>query len=145
LNSCNIRTQKKGTGYEVMTCPDGSEERVYTGRRAVVEVGFHSLRHTFVTLLAGAGTSQAVIQKLVGHGSPVMTQAYVSSTLEIAKMTAAAFPEIDPKKRSDQQRRALPVASIPDIESVKTKLNEMNASNWSTIRDELLEALSVQE
>jgi integrase len=42
-------------------------------RRAIVRVGFHSLRHSFVSLCAKAGTPIHVVQKLVGHGSPLLT------------------------------------------------------------------------
>ncbi|MFZ2654728.1 MAG: tyrosine-type recombinase/integrase [Victivallales bacterium] len=39
-------------------------------------VGFHSLRHTFVTMAEEAGISRQIIQGIVGHGSPVMTGHY---------------------------------------------------------------------
>src|SRR5262249_51186630 len=42
-------------------------------RRAIVRVGFHSLRHTFVTLCAKAGAPLHIVQKLVGHGNPMLT------------------------------------------------------------------------
>jgi integrase len=38
--------------------------------------GFHSLRHTFVSNCAAAGVSLAVVQSIVGHGSPAMTRHY---------------------------------------------------------------------
>jgi integrase len=59
FESCNIRTTEEvGQGHR---------------RRAIVRVGFHSLRHTFVTLCAKAGAPLHVVQKLVGHGSPMLT------------------------------------------------------------------------
>jgi len=39
-------------------------------------VGFHSLRHTFVTINEAAGVDRKVLQGIVGHGSPVMTGHY---------------------------------------------------------------------
>ncbi len=39
-------------------------------------VGFHSLRHTFVTINEERGVDRKVIQGIVGHGSPVMTGHY---------------------------------------------------------------------
>jgi integrase len=39
-------------------------------------VGFHSLRHTFVTINEAAGVDRKVIQGVVGHGSPIMTGHY---------------------------------------------------------------------
>ena len=58
-----------------MRIPDpdkpGRTKKEYTGKRAVVEVGFHSLRHTFVSLQAESGTPQTVVQAIVGHGKRV--------------------------------------------------------------------------
>ena len=44
--------------------------------RAIVRVGFHSLRHSFVSLCAANRVPQVAIQELVGHGSPAMTELY---------------------------------------------------------------------
>ncbi|MBN2643271.1 MAG: tyrosine-type recombinase/integrase [Victivallales bacterium] len=38
--------------------------------------GFHSLRHTFVSICANAGVPLSVVQEIVGHGSPAMTRHY---------------------------------------------------------------------
>ena len=40
------------------------------------KAGFHSLRHTFVTMLEESGAARHASQKLVGHGSPIMTELY---------------------------------------------------------------------
>ncbi len=45
-------------------------------RRMASAKGFHSLRHSFVSMCAMAGVPQATTQKLVGHSSPAMTQIY---------------------------------------------------------------------
>ena len=73
-----IQTHKKGTGYQLKPDPDkpGKYIRIPTGKRAVVEVGFHSLRHTFVSLQAERGTPASTVQAIVGLGSPAMTQHY---------------------------------------------------------------------
>jgi integrase len=56
-------------------CGIKTKEEVGQGhrRRAIVRVGFHSLRHTFVSLCAKAGAPIHIIQKLVGHGNPILT------------------------------------------------------------------------
>jgi len=46
FEACGVKTQKPGTGRPIEKGPDGKERKVPTGKRAVVEVGFHSLRHT---------------------------------------------------------------------------------------------------
>lgn len=40
------------------------------------KVGFHSLRHSFVTTTEEMGIDRKVIQSIVGHGSPLMTSHY---------------------------------------------------------------------
>lgn len=63
LKLAGIRTHKFGTGPG-------------TGKRAVVEVGFHSFRHTFVTTSEEAGIDQATVRAVVGWGSPAMERVY---------------------------------------------------------------------
>jgi len=43
------------------------------------EYGFHSFRHTFITRHAEAGTPLAIIQGIVGHANPVMTEHYIGT------------------------------------------------------------------
>jgi integrase len=45
-------------------------------RKRIVRVGFHSLRHSFVSLCAAKRVPQSAIMDLVGHGSPAMTAIY---------------------------------------------------------------------
>ena len=59
FESCGIKTNEEiGEGHR---------------RRAIVRVGFHSLRHTFVSLCAKSGAPLHIVQKLVGHGNPMLT------------------------------------------------------------------------
>ena len=51
------------------------EAGIQRKRRAALR-GFHSLRHSFVSLCAMNGVPQATTQKLVGHSSAEMTQLY---------------------------------------------------------------------
>ena len=56
FESCGIKTTEDiGDGHR---------------RRAIVRVGFHSLRHTFVSLCAKAGAPLHVVQKLVRPWQP---------------------------------------------------------------------------
>lgn len=45
-------------------------------KRAVARAGFHSLRHSFVSLCAASGVPQVTLMEMVGHGSPAMTRLY---------------------------------------------------------------------
>ena len=49
---------------------------------AVPLVGFHRLRYFFVSECAKAGVPLAVVQELVGHGSPAMTRHYTKIDME---------------------------------------------------------------
>lgn len=78
FEACEIQTTKEGTGGD-------------TGKRAVVEVGFHSLRHTWVSLHAAAGTPQAIVQNVIGHANPAMTAHYTHVSEDTARHTAEAW------------------------------------------------------
>ena len=126
LESCGIRTTQPGTGFEVK---DGKE--IHSGKRAVVDVGFHSLRHSFVSLHAQAGTSQPILQQLVGHGSPIMTEIYTHLDADSARSTAASFPLALTGATTLTKREPLPPWTAD-------RLNSMTAKNWKAIRDEIL-------
>lgn len=64
------------------------------GRRAAVDVGFHSLRHTFVSLSANAGTPLAVVQAIVGHSNPAMTRHYFHESRESLQIAVDALPDV---------------------------------------------------
>jgi hypothetical protein len=63
-------------------------------QRAGVDVGFHSLRHTFVSLSANAGTPMAVVQALVGHANPAMTEHYFHEDMGAITSAVAALPDV---------------------------------------------------
>lgn len=64
------------------------------GERARVDVGFHSLRHTFVSLSANAGAPLAVVQAIVGHSNPAMTRHYYHESETALQSAVAALPSI---------------------------------------------------
>ncbi len=86
--SRHIQAVFKGCGIETQTKEEGE-------RRAHVDVGFHSFRHTFVTLAAQAKIPLAVVQSIVGHGNPKMTEHYLHVSRETLKREMAAYaPEL---------------------------------------------------
>lgn len=58
------------------------------------DAGFHSLRHTFVSLCAAGGVPQSVVQSLVGHGSPAMTAHYTHIGTETARAAIGSLPNV---------------------------------------------------
>lgn len=137
LTSCGIQTVKPGTG-------EGSEKRDKDGepipgtaKRAVVLKGFHSFRHSFVSLNADAGTPQATMQKLVGHGSPMMTLHYLTPSDKMVLAAADALPALLPDNTAKPapQREPLPAWAVAD-------LRKMTVKNWEAVRDSLLKMSS---
>jgi len=63
-------------------------------RRVIVRAGFHSLRHSFVSLCAANRVPQVAIMELVGHGSPAMTALYSHAGDEQKAEAIAALPVI---------------------------------------------------
>ena len=61
-------------------------------RKAIVRVGFHSLRHSFVSLCASNKVPQSAIMELVGHGSPAMTAIYTHTTDKARKQAIGKLP-----------------------------------------------------
>ena len=81
LARAGIRVHKEGTGKG-------------TGRRAVVEVGFHSFRHTWVTTSAEAGVDPATVRAIVGWGSPAMERVYTHVSEEHLRSAMAKRPSL---------------------------------------------------
>jgi len=94
LNDCGIVTTEEGNGHR---------------RRAIVRKGFHSLRHSFVSLCAANRVPQVAIQELVGHGSPAMTALYSHADFEqkqsaINSLPAMVFENNGPKGKDKISR-----------------------------------------
>jgi integrase len=64
------------------------------GKRAGLDVSFHSLRHLAVSLLKDAGVPDAVVQALVGHESSAMSHRYTHVGKEALAKAAKTLPEI---------------------------------------------------
>lgn len=130
FHACDIETTRPGTGKEM---DENTGKLKSTGVRAVTDVGFHSLRHTFVSLHAEAGTPQGVIRDLVGHGNVAMTEHYEhisdSTVIRCAKSLPSLLDESKLKSESKHQ-------NIPDW--IMEHLKRMKASNWKDICDELI-------
>jgi integrase len=77
----------ESVGIETRSKVDGSE-------RNRPDCGYHSLRHTFVSLCAAGGVPQSVVQSLVGHGSPAMTAHYTHVGTEAARRAVAMLPDV---------------------------------------------------
>jgi integrase len=130
--NCGISTHAEGTGYNLISDPEneGKFIRQYSGRRAVVEVGFHSLRHTFVSLQAEQGTSGLLVQQIVGHGNPAMTQHYHHISPEAAKSATLNIGD------GVQDAEFEEVRIVPPW--IREKLETVNFENWEQVISEVL-------
>jgi integrase len=124
FKTCGITLHKPGTGTE--------------GKRAVIEVGFHSLRHSFVSMCRESNAPLAVVESIVGHSNPSMTRHY-SHVGELAAGRAVALladvmseATTEPIKRGQDE-------ILRDVQAV---LREMTAKNWRDKKAALLAKLA---
>lgn len=124
FKACGIKLHKAGTGE--------------SGKRAVIEVGFHSLRHTFVSLCRESNAPLSVVESIVGHSSPAMTRHY-THVGEIAAINAvAALPAVigdDKPAESKGEPGAF-------LREVKIIAESITAKNWREKKAALLASLA---
>ncbi len=100
FRACGIDVHAAGTGGQIERDGAGAPVRddagrvqiVDTGKRAVVAVGFHSLRHSFVSMCRAAGVPLSVVESLVGHSNPNMTRLYTHTSGGAAEQAIAGLP-----------------------------------------------------
>jgi integrase len=121
---CGIALYKPGTGMN--------------GERAVVEAGFHSLRHTFVSMCREKNVPLAVVESIVGHSNPSMTRHYTHVGELAATNAVALLPNISSDAEPSVLAKRTPVEIIRDARSTAAKLTEKNVK---IIKKRLLEIL----
>lgn len=106
--SFHIQAIFKNAGIRTQTTADGE--------RAKVDVGFHSLRHSFVSMSANAGAPLAVVQAIVGHSNPAMTRHYYHESETALQSAVAALPSIslDGAQATENAPAALPAPVVAD-------------------------------
>ena len=124
FKACGIKLYKPGTGTE--------------GKRAVIEVGFHSLRHTFVSMCRASNAPLAVVESIVGHSNPSMTRHYTHVGELAASNAVALLPNISSDAEPSVLAKRTPVEIIRDACSIAAKLTEKNVK---IIKKRLLEIL----
>jgi integrase len=74
--------------------PHKSRGKGRDGRREGMDISFHSLRHSAVSILKDAGIPDSVVMALVGHDSAAMSQRYTSVGLESLAKAQEAMPAL---------------------------------------------------
>lgn len=110
FRECGINTQKAGTG-------EG------TDKRAIVEHGFHSLRFSYISHHAEAGTPQAVIQKNAGHKNPAMTEHYTRISDSAAINVSNVLKLTDSTETEPERYRLIELAKTANIDKIKKAIN----------------------
>ncbi len=90
-----FKTLCKEVGIQVSREPLKDEVR----KQKVTRIGFHSLRHTFVTELLERGEDLRNVQLAVGHGSPAMTEHY-SHSMKAVKEITGKLPSLEKKGKA---------------------------------------------
>ena len=75
------------------------------------DAGFHSLRHTFVSLSANAGVPLHIVQSIVGHESNTMTRHYFHENVAALQQAVEAIPSISEVGEVSEGEVAQPDAS----------------------------------
>ena len=129
-NAIGISGKHILTAERAFTTDPETGENIKTGCRAVVEVGFHSLRYSYISHNAEAGTPAAVIQRNAGHANPAMTEHYTKISDRAAVKYAAALQlpgnddnEAAPSEPERNTFRAL--ADTLPIETIKQILKQI--------------------
>lgn len=86
LMQCGLKAQKSHKKAE-----DGPGR---SGRRVMGELGFHSLRHSFVSHLKDCGVSPQIVEEMVGHADATMNLIYTRLDPAIAKKEIGKLPNL---------------------------------------------------
>ncbi len=113
LKKCGVQIYEPGTG-----------RKKKEGMRAVLRYGFHSLRHSAVSLLQHANVPLAVTQQIVGHRTVAVTEKYTHVGLPAVKSAIASLPPIGEKPKTDNelsqlQRELADLGSQSDLETLR--------------------------
>lgn len=84
-----------------------------SGTKARTLAGFHSLRHTFASIMLNAGVSYALVEKMLGHAKESMTAHYFHENAAALAAAVSKLPTI--------------TAMLPNGSNVKTTLPEVKA------------------
>jgi integrase len=123
FKKCGIKLYKAETGEE--------------STRAVLEVGFHSLRHTFVSLCRESNAPLAVVESIVGHSNPAMTRHYTHVGELAAGQAVALLPAV-----IGDEKPATPEHDLTEIlKQAKALAKSLNVKNWREKRAALLALL----
>jgi integrase len=134
FRACGITLHKPGTG-PASKPGAGSEER----KRAVLEVGFHSLRHTFVSLCRESNAPLAVVEAIVGHSNPAMTRHYTHIGELAAVQAVAALPALMGDAKPEPPKPQEPAI----LREIRAIVESITAETWGERKAAILAMLDL--
>lgn len=135
--AAGLSPHEEGTGFIHATDEEGNPVKVHSGKRAIVRVSAHSLRHTFTTIARAAGIPDAVVRSIVGHSTASMTEHYTAFDKAIVASLACRFEALPAgqyqleAKNPDPIREPLPAWATEMLQG-------LTAENWKAVRADLL-------
>lgn len=101
-----------------------TREEVDGYANAVAKIGFHSLRHSFVSLMGNAGAPLALVQSIVGHSNERMTQHYFHAQTAALANAVGQLPSIicgtAEANATDAEAAQRPADAVVDVEATVT-------------------------
>lgn len=98
-------------------------------QRRICQYGTHSFRHSFVSFCANAGVPMAIVQEIVGHGSPAMTRHYYHMDQAAAQRAINTLPSIGNEAQNVQAaamreklRQYIDFANLPELQRLQEQL-----------------------
>jgi integrase len=127
-----IQAHLKSCGVETT----GARE---VGQMPVVKFGFHSLRHSFVSLCRESGAPMAVVQSIVGHSSPAMTLTYQHTSELAAKNAIALLPSISGDVDTMKPAKRALDEVLRDVQGI---VEGMSVKNWRVRKSTAMKLLA---
>jgi integrase len=115
-------------------CKIETTRKIEGRHQSQVEVGFHSLRHSFVSMCSENKVPLAIVQGMVGHTNPAMTRHYDHAEHDADKFAAVALlPSMS------KEPKALPPAPAPRLIDADAVLSIFEGANAKNLKSKLAE------
>jgi len=118
-------------------CGIKTTEKREVGSRARVVVGFHSLRHTFVSMARVAGAPLAVVEQLVGHHSASLTRHYTHVSEQASQNAVSLLPWLNGDKTQTSA-----ISGHPRDELLRQIIESMTTKNLKETKPRALAMLA---
>lgn len=116
-------------------------DRKGPGARKIVDAGYHSLRHAFVSMCAEGNVPLSVVQGLIGHTTSGMTEKYFHLSAGAATAAIESLPAVTGRIKKPA---ALPEHGNDILEQVRVLAETLNGKNWKAVRVGILKIVSAK-